>query len=708
MTTTVAPSSLCAVALAVLLNASSSASWAQAPAARGAGVRADTQVTLNFVNAEIDAVTRAMAAMQGKTIVVDPRVKGQITLYSDQPLRPAEAYTQYLSALRGLGFAVIDAAGLLKVVPESEAKVQATGVLLDGQRVKGELILTQVFSLKHENANNLVAVLRPLVNVNNTINANPGNNSLVITDYADNLSRIAKIIAALDTPAATDVEIVPLKHTVASDVAALVQKLGDGAAAAPGVAPGAAGGSSVLADPRGNALILRAANPARLMALKALVLKLDQPSADASSPIRVVHLKNADATKLAQVLRAAFGQGGSNSGSGATTSPSGGFGAQSNVPTTSPLGQPATGNSGGLSSSSPVSASASPSTGGMVQADPATNSLIITAPEPLYRQMRVVIDQLDGRRAQVFVEAMIVKLDTSKSAQFGVQWQNIFGNKGDSRLTGAGTNFGAGASNIITATGAIANGLDGVTSALATSPAPAGLNLGVLKKFGQYYTLGALANFLEQEGGGNILSMPTLVALDNEEAQILVGQNVPFLTGSYAQSTGGGSSVSPFQTVDRKDVGLILKVKSQIGEGGTVRMVVTQELSSIGSQSAQGPITNKTSVQTTVSVDNNDLLVLGGLMQDEYSDGNSGVPGLSKIPLIGNLFKGENRRRTKSNLMIFLRPVVMRNADEANAVTLDRYQQIRAVQGEVQPTPAALLPNTGAPLVPERPADKAN
>ncbi len=707
MTIHFAPTPLRAAALAVLMSASAVGMPALAQGNRPAGVRADTQVTLNFVNAEIDAVTRAMAAMQGKTIVVDPRVKGQITLYSDQPLRPAEAYAQYLSALRGLGFAVIDAAGLLKVVPESEAKVQATGVLLDGQRVKGDLILTQVFSLKHENANNLVAVLRPLVNVNNTINANPGNNSLVITDYADNLARIAKIIAALDTPAATDIEVVPLQHTVASDLAALVQKLGDGASAAPGAAAGVGGSSSVLADPRGNALILRAANPARLLALKALVLKLDQPSADASSPIRVVHLKNADATKLAQVLRAAF----SSNGGGASTGSSGSnplSNTANNLPAVSTNPQNGAGNVAGLSASTPVAASANPSTGGFVQADPATNSLIITAPEPLYRQMRVVIDQLDGRRAQVFVEAMIVKLDTSKSAQFGVQWQNLFGNKGDSTITGAGTNFGTGTSNIVNATGAIANGLDGITTAVAQGGAPAGLNLGVLKKFGQYYTLGALANFLEQEGGGNILSMPTLVALDNEEAQILVGQNVPFLTGSYAQSSGTGNTVNPFQTVERKDVGLILKVKSQIGEGGTVRMVVTQELSSIGSQSAQGPITNKTSVQTTVSVDNNDLLVLGGLMQDEYSDGNSGVPGLSKIPLLGNLFKGENRKRTKSNLMIFLRPIVMRGADDANALTLDRYQQIRAVQGEVQPASSIVLPNTGAPLIPQRPAGKAD
>ncbi|MCZ8234188.1 MAG: type II secretion system secretin GspD [Inhella sp.] len=702
--TTAAPFPLRTLAMAALTAALATPALVWSQANRAPAVRADTQVTLNFVNADVEAVTRAMGSMLGKTLVVDPRVKGQMTLYSDQPLRPAEAYAQYLTALRGLGFAVVDAAGLLKVVPEAEAKLLATGVLLDDQRGKGDLIVTQVFSLKHENANNLVAILRPLVNINNTINANPGNNSLVITDYADNLARLAKIIAALDTPAASDVEIVPLQHAVAADLASLVQKLGDGAAAAPG-APGGTGGSTVLPDPRANALILRAANPVRLAALKALVLKLDQPSPDASSPIRVVHLKNADATKLAQVLRAAFSQGGGGGGSnaGPANSPTP---AVSAVPTVgSGAGNAGAGGGLGLGSTPGVATSASPSTGGFVQADPATNSLIITAPEPLYRQMRVVIDQLDGRRAQVFVEAMIVKLDTSKSAQFGVQWQNVFGNKGDSTITGAGTNFGAGSSNIITATGAIANGLSGVTTALANSPAPAGLNLGVLKKFGQYYTLGALANFLEQEGGGNILSMPTLVALDNEEAQILVGQNVPFLTGSYAQGTGN-STVNPFQTVERRDVGLILKVKSQIGEGGAIRMVVTQELSSIGSQSAQGPITNKTSVQTTVSVDNNDLLVLGGLMQDEYSDGNSGVPGLSKIPLIGNLFKGENRRRTKSNLMIFLRPIVMRSAEDATTLTLDRYQQIRAVQGDLKPERSLVLPDTGAPLMPAQPAPR--
>ncbi len=670
--------------------------------ATGPALKSDPPVALNFVNADIEAVSRAMGNLLGRNILVDPRVKGTITLYAEQPLKAQDAFAQYLAALRGLGFSVVDVAGILKVLPEADAKLQATTVAVDDLKVRGDQILTQVFLLKHENANNLVAVLRPLVNVNNTINANPGNNSLVITDYADNLKRIAKIVAALDSPASSDVEVVPLQHAVASDIAGLVQKLGEGAAI-PGAAPGAGGTTSVIADPRANTLILRAPNAARLEALKALVMKLDRPGGGATGGIHVVYLKNADAAKLAQVLRAAFGaqsSGSSGGGSGAVGFAAAvGAAAQPQMPNLANAGT----NSGVASAAAttPVAQSAGPSTGGFIQADPSTNSLIITAPEPLYKQVRAVIDQLDGRRAQVYVEAMIVKVDTSKSAQFGIQWQNLFGDKGDGSIVGAGTNFGSGNSNIINLTSAIAGGRTSAGTALAQGGAPGGLNLGVLKKFGEFYTLGALANFLEQEGGGNILSMPNLVALDNEEAKIVVGQNVPFVTGTFT-NTGNGGSVNPFQTVERKDVGLVLRVKSQIGEGGAIRMVVYQELSSIGSQSAQGPITNKNSVETTVTVDNNDLLVLGGLMQDEYTDGNSGVPGLSKIPLLGNLFKGENRKRTKSNLMIFLRPVIMRTADESSRLTLDRYDQIRAEQVQGQPAATLLLPDTGAPQLPKQ------
>ena len=674
-------------------------------AARGPAVKAATPVTLNFVNADIEAVTRAMGVMLDRQIVIDPRVKGVITVYSEQPVSPRDAYLNYLAALRGLGFTVVENAGLLKVVPEPDAKLQTGAVATEPTQVRGDQMLTQIYRLNHENANNLVAVLRPLISPNNTINANPGNNTLVITDYADNLQRIAKIIAAMDTPGAGDIELVPLKHAVAADLAPLVQKLLDGIAAPGGAAPGGVGGMTVLVDPRSNGLILRAPNAARLAATRAMVEKLDQPGLDAGTSIRVVYLKNADAVKLATVLRAAFGgasgAGGGTSGSYAspTSVTQQGNTTQSGVQTGAAMSAAAT---------TPVAQSASPSTGGFVQADPATNSLIITAAEPLYRQMRQVIDQLDARRAQVYVESMIVKIDNSQAAQIGVQWQNIFGSKGDSVINGVGTNYGTGLSNIINGTAAVATGRSGIATALGNSSVPSGLNLGVLKKVGDFYTLGAMANFFEGQSGANVLSTPNLVALDNEEAKIVIGQNVPFVTGSYA-STGTAGAVNPFTTVDRKDVGLTLRIKSQIGEGGTVRMVVYQENSSVvpGSSGTTGPTLDKSAIETSVVVDDGDIIVLGGLMKDEYTDGADGVPGLSKIPLIGNLFKSENRKRVKTNLMVFLRPVVMRNAQAANELSMSRYEAIRAAQQAPLPTDKSLLlPNTGMPALPEPAASK--
>ncbi|RTL18900.1 MAG: type II secretion system protein GspD [Burkholderiales bacterium] len=685
-------------------------------AGKGPAVKASSPVTLNFVNADIEAVTRAIGVMLDRQIIIDPRVKGTITVYSEQPVSVAEAYRNYLAALRGLGFTLVEAAGLLKVLPEADAKLQAGSVAVESSGARGDQILTQIFRIQHENANNLVAVLRPLISPNNTINANPGNNSLVITDYADNLQRIAKIIAAMDTPGSSDIEIVPLKHAVAADLAPLVQRLADAGQAAGGAVPGQSSAVSVLVDPRSNGLILRASNPARLSAVRAMVDKLDQPSPDGGNNIRVVYLKNADATKLATVLRAAFGAAASGGSTGSSFTASPGLGSGSNNSNTpGGLNQALTGagsnSQGGMSSTaatSPLNQSAGPSTGGFVQADPSTNSLIITAAEPLYRQVRAVIEQLDARRAQVYVESLIVKIDNTKAGQFGVQWQNLFGSKGDGTITGAGTNFGTGFSNIINATGAVAGGTAGVKSALSGGgTAPTGLNIGVLKKFGSVYTLGAVANFFESQSGANVLSTPNLIALDNEEARIVIGQNVPFVTGSYANSgagTGIGGTVNPFTTVDRKDVGLTLKIKSQIGEGGSVRMVVYQENSSVvpGSSGTQGPTLDKSAIETSVVVDDGDIIVLGGLLKDEYTDGDDGVPGLSRIPVLGNLFSSKSRKRVKTNLMVFLRPVVLRTAEGANQLTLDRYESIRAVQQGRQPEKNVLLPDTdGAPVLPE-------
>ena len=709
-----------AVAAAMLLSSLVPAQlvWAQSAKAR-AGARGGETVTLNFVNADIDGVARAMGAILKQQFVVDPRVKGTMTLYSDTPLSPREAYLNFLAGLRGLGFTVVEVGGLYKIVPEADAKLQ-TGTVTVGARTLrgGDQVITQVFQLTHENANNLVGVLRPLISPNNTINANPGNNTLVITDYADNLQRIAKIIAAMDTPAAGDVEVIPLKYAVAADIAQLVQRMTDagGSTGAPGAAPVAAGGTngaSIQIDSRSNSLLVRAPNPARMASIRALIDKLDTPvrTNGAAGNVWVVYLKNADAVKLATVLRAAYGGNGaggaSSSGGGAGGSPG-----TSGSPNNGALTNTSAGASTGASAqtTSPLSASAGPSTGGFVQADPGTNSLIITAPEPLYRQLRAVIDQLDSRRAQVYIESLIVEVDPQQSSNFGIQWQ-LLGNINGSNIPGAGTNFSTnngtiGSSSILTSQGA--------TSALATlATLGSGGNIGLIKNFGgaNGFGLSAIANALNSQSGTNILSTPNLVTLDNEEARIVVGQNVPFITGSFS-STGAGTGVSnPFQTIERKDVGTTLKIKPQIGENGTIRMTIYQESSSVAATTAvgtanAGPTTNKRSIESTVVVDDGQIIVLGGLIEDNYTIARDKVPLLGDIPFLGALFRSEARTRKRSNLMVFLRPVVLRDQTSSNRLSLDRYDYIRGQQILEQPPHSGILGINESPVLPQiRPDD---
>jgi general secretion pathway protein D len=653
-------------------------------------------VTLNFVNADIEGVARAMSAILRQQFIVDPRVKGVVTLYSEDPLTPREAYLNFLSALRGLGFAVVESGGVFKVVPEADAKLQASTVSIGDVPRRGDQIITQIFRLNYENANNLVPVLRPLISPNNTINANPGNNTLIITDYADNLQRLSKIISSMDMPGQSEIEVVALRNSVASDIAPLVQRLADSPGSGPVGGPlGGANASSVLIDPRSNALVIRAQNAAKLSAIRNIIDKLDRPAPAGTPPgnIWVVYLKNADAVKLAAVLRAAYNVSGSSTSGNSPLS--------SSSPALTPSSTP--GATSGANA--PLNASTGPSTGGFIQADPSTNSLVITAPETIYRQLRSVIDQLDSRRAQVYIETMIVKVDASKAAEFGFQWQGISGQRGDRNIIGAGTNFSSGNSNILNLSAAVANGRSGVVNALG-SGLPGGLNIGILSKISDFYSLGALARFLETNVGGNILSTPNLVALDNEEAKIVIGQNVPFITGSFTNTGSGNGSTNPFQTIERKDVGLTLKVKPQIGESGTVRMTIYQENSNVLQSQANsrtdttGPTTEKSSIETTVVIDDGQIMVLGGLLKDEYTGNVGKVPFLGNLPLIGNLFKYDGRTRSKSNLMVFLRPIVLRTQEASNDLSINRYESIRAMQRESKPANSTLVPINDVPELP--------
>ncbi|MBK1712310.1 type II secretion system secretin GspD [Rubrivivax gelatinosus] len=678
------------------------AAAAQLASAPAAAQRPRAPVTVNFVNADIDAVARAFAAMIDRQIAVDPRVKGQITVYSEQPQSVQQAYQTFQTALRGLGFAVIESGGLLKIVPEADAKLQTGTVSVGESGVRGDQVITQIFQLRYENPNNLVAVLRPLISANNTINSNPGSSSLVITDYADNLQRIARIIAALDQPTATDLEVVPLQHAVASDLAPLVQRLAEtgSTVTAPGAAAGA-GGTTVVADARSNSLIIRAPNAARLAGVRAAIAKLDRPASGLgpSGGLWVVHLKNADAVKLATVLRAAFGTSGGSGSTGSTTP--GSLTTATTTQNTPP--SPGNQNNSGAASAqatAPVTASGQPTTGGFIQADPATNSLIITAPEPLYRQVRAMIEQLDSRRAQVYIESLIVEVAGDNAAEFGFQWQGLLGKDGDSTGLFAGTNFSNTGGNILSITTAAASGN---TSGLSVGE---GLNIGLLKRYGGTYALGALATLLQSQTNTNIVSTPNLVTLDNEEAKIVVGENVPFITGQYTNT--GTSTSSPFQTIERKDVGITLRIRPQIGESGTVRMTIYQEQSSVLSTatvgtSNAGPSTTKRSIESQVVVEDGQIIVLGGLVQDSYVEEKSKVPLLGDLPGIGALFRSESRTKKRTNLMVFLRPVVMRDADSSAKLSLDRYDQIRARQQDAQPIPSTILRIDEAPVLPTLP-----
>lgn len=453
--------------------------------------------------------------------------------------------------------------------------------------------------------------------------------------------------------------------------------------------------------------------------VRALVAQLDQAPAPGSSAasgnIHVVYLKNADATKLATTLRAAMaamggGNGGAASSGGGASSPAPSTGLSTGGMLSTNGSSSGSSTSGGLGSSTSAMGTSStnnnqPSTGGQIQADPTTNSLIITAPEPLYRQLRDVIDKLDGRRAQVLVESLIVEVSANKVAEFGIQWQGILGKNGDGTVGVIGTNSGAAGANILNVTAALASGSTN-SIATAASSLGKGLNLALAPRINGQYYLGALANFLQNSGDANVLSTPNLMTLDNEEARIIIGNNVPFVTGSYANSTGS-STVNPFTTVERKDVGLMLKVRPQISENGTVKMAIYQEVSKIDTatlSNANGPTTSKRSIESNVVVDDGSIIVIGGLLEDSYSQGQDKVPVMGDIPVLGNLFRSENRTRNKTNLMVFLRPIVVRDNATSDALMMDRYEAIRALQQTTQPAPSVVMKSvSGAPILPALP-----
>jgi general secretion pathway protein D len=520
------------------------------------------------------------------------------------------------------------------------------------------------------------------VTANNPINAYAGNNAIVVTDYAGNVKRVAEIIQSVDTPSSGEIEVVRLQHAIASDLAVLVARLVDS-----GAAPGLDAGQrmSIQADPSTNSLLIRASSPARVELIKRLIGKLDQPLAEATGNVHVVPLRNAEAAALAKTLAGV-------------------------VPTTETSG-------GALTMGQRVAASAAPQQGAQaapagpmpvamagingqatVQADTATNSLIVTAPEQVYRQLRAVIDKLDVRRAQVLVECLIVEVSTTQAAEFGIQWQTGLSNiSSTSTNVVGGTNFGGPTQNITSAAQNLA--------ALGR-----GLNVGVIKGtvtlpgVGEITNLTALARALETTSKANILSMPAVMTLDNEEAQILVGQNVPIVTGQYVTpGTGGVAVVNPFQTIQRLDIGVSLKVRPQISEGGTIKLGIYQEVSSIDSSTVNPAdvVLNKRATETSVLVDSGSIVVLGGLISNSLTSVREKVPVLGNIPGLGALFRYDTRQQVKTNLMLFIRPVMVRGEPVSKALAVDRYDYLRRLQEENAPEKSIVLPEMTVPALPK-------
>jgi len=650
----------------------------------------DDKVSLNFVDADIESVVKAIGQITNKNFLLDPRVKGTISINTAKPVPRSITYQILLSALRVQGFATVEENGYTSIVPEVDAKGKFTPRLATGKQGGGQIV-TQVYVLKYENASQLVNVVKPLLSPNSVINAYPSSNALIVTDYADNLNKIVKLIDSIDKPSQAENVLVRLKFASAVEITQTINRLmaDSNTNAEPNQR------ILAVADARSNSIILHAVNQLLIVRATTLIEQLDVPT-NAGSSIHVVYLKNADSTKLASTLRALM----SGKAAESMLVPNViGMAAAQPIVAADAAKASAAAQASAQATSSPFAQLASSQENGMIQADPATNSLLITASDQVFNMLRGVIDKLDARRAQLYIEALIAEVSTDKASEFGIQWQDLEAFK-DSTLNAGnvngfgGTNFGRGG-NIL-----------GVARDITT--AGRGLNLGILAGkvnipgIGQVTNLSVLAHALETNANANILSKPNLLMLDNEEAKIVIGQNVPFVTGSYTQP--GGSSVIPFQTIERQDVGLTLKVKPQISEGNTVKLQIHQEVSSVVPSSAgtAGITTNKRAIDTSVLVDDGSIIVLGGLIEDSVSDTVEKVPLLGDLPLIGTLFRSVSRGHKKTNLMVFLRPYVMRTAEDTAKISNERYDYIIQQQIAITPTKVWPLPESPVVTLPDR------
>jgi general secretion pathway protein D len=609
---------------------------------------------VNLKDADITALIGEVAEVTGKNFVVDPRVKGTITVISSKPLNANELYELFLGVLSVNNFAAVPSGSAVKIVPDVNAKQMAVPVDVNFSQ-KGDALVTRVIQLDNTNAVDLVPVLRPMMPQFAHLAAIPSANALVVSDHANNIEVINDIIRQLDGSDGDEVEVLPLKETRVDDVVAMLETL-TGISGA-GAANASKDGKQfyrvrVVADARSNRLLLKGDAQGRKR-LRELVATLDTPN-ERLGGVKVFRLKHASAKQVAEVLRGLVaGDGSTGSGSSSRT------------------GSTA---AGGSASSAPVSVSGN---GVSLIADDSLNALVVRADPAMMKEVVNVIDQLDQRRSQVLIQAAIVEVSGDNAQQLGVQWA-----AGDPKS-------GVGLINFSTAGASIA----AIGSAIATNTAPSSFNDGAAVAIGKSGTnangdrtfYGALVQALATNTNANLLSTPSIMTLDNQEAKIVVGQNVPFITGSSTSSSS--TTTNPFQTIERQDVGITLKVIPHIGEGGTVRLEIEQEVSAV-LPSVQGVnsadlITSKRSIKTTVLADDGQTIVLGGLIKDDNIKTVSKVPLLGDIPLIGYLFRATSDKKTKQNLLVFLQPTLLRDGGSAAEMSRRQYDSIRTLDMSV-------------------------
>ncbi|MFQ5469884.1 MAG: type II secretion system secretin GspD [Gammaproteobacteria bacterium] len=592
-------------------------------------------VTMNLKDADISAVISTVSEVTGKNFIIDPRVKGKVTIISSKPMEGNELYEVFLSILEVHGFSAVPNGSVIKIVPDANAKQKALPLATDRAPGDGDEVVPRVIQLDNVSASQLVPILRPLVPQQGHLAAYVPGNVLIISDRAANIQRLMDIIQRIDMPSGDEIEIITLRHASASEVVRILTSLEQQQKGKVGGQLGASESPVLIADERTNSILIGGGRSGRLR-LRAIISHLDTPLAS-SGNTRVFYLRYAQAKDLVQVLT-----GVSNAVEQQNKAKAGGAAAaQRNLPVN-------------------------------IQADESTNALVITAPQDMIRSLEVVIKQLDVRRAQVMVETIIAEVSENLAAELGVEWIVDSTPGGDGPV--GSSNFGTLGSLASAAVGA------------AVPSLPTGLMMGIGVFNDSQTNFAAILRALRGDGTTNILSTPTLVTMDNEEAEIVVGQNVPFITGSFSSTGSGTTPTNPFQTIQREDVGITLKVKPQINEGDAVKLELEQKVDSVAASAAGAAdlVTNTRSIKTSVMVDDGHMIVLGGLLDDTVTETVQKVPLLGDIPLLGTFFSSKTTKKEKRNLMVFLRPVIIRDSAVTTRLTNSKYEYMRAKQMDIR------------------------